>query len=254
MNDLLQHKLCEIVAKHKQSICQDAELCQKLLQNYSQQYPGEVFLLVSVVKEGLAAYLSTSSNNIPKETLLERLSNSLQNNFYITEISARWAIESWAIAVGILIKGEWQPTLSNHISQPKFTKLPQQKLCKIIKDYGLSVCHKHQECETLLLDNCRQNRREVAVIINALKTGVVASLITSSYSHEELIQQLQKNLCLTPETAEWALKIWVKALRIDSIYKKYNHIYRKRDSLQNKSNGLIIPSIASLFIQVPKYR
>jgi len=215
MNDLLQQELCELVNIHGEFLTNEPQKCQNLLNDYSKQHPGDVFVLVSAVKEGVAAQLLNLSKNIPQEVLLGKLSKTLQDNLFLTDKAAQWAVESWAIALGIINKGEWLATSIKNSSQLKLEKTVQQKLCQIIKSYGKSICDESQRCEALLFDYCAQYRQEITLLVNALKEGVAKELLISSYSHKQLAKRLENNLYLNWRAAEWAVKSWAIALGVE---------------------------------------
>jgi hypothetical protein len=45
-------------------------------------------------------------------------------------------------------------------------------LCEIVTQYGQDICDNPQRCGGLLRDFCPQYRKEIAVLIGALKDGV----------------------------------------------------------------------------------
>ena len=51
-------------------------------------------MLVSALREGVAADLLASSDSVPLEVLLARLTKRLQDNLALPEDVARWAVES----------------------------------------------------------------------------------------------------------------------------------------------------------------
>ena len=98
--------------------------------------------------------------------------------------------------------------------------LPRQKLCEIIIQYGQSVYNNPKRCEGLLRDFCGQYRKEIAVLVGALKDGVPDQLQASKNSvpHVILLTQLSKrlqdNLGFSEESATWAVESWALALRV----------------------------------------
>jgi hypothetical protein len=56
--------------------------------------------LVGALKERVAADLLSSSSSVPREVLLARLTKGLCDNLSMTEDAARWAVESWSLALG----------------------------------------------------------------------------------------------------------------------------------------------------------
>ncbi|MGK7874155.1 MAG: hypothetical protein AB4426_12830 [Xenococcaceae cyanobacterium] len=106
--------------------------------------------------------------------------------------------------------------------------IPRQKLQELIATYSHSLCDEPQRCEALLRDFCGQYRREISVLIGALKEGVVKDLITSLGSITSpstipqaillarLTKRLKDNLALTEEAADWGVQSWALALGVIS--------------------------------------
>ena len=98
-------------------------------------------------------------------------------------------------------------------------ELPRQKLCELIGRYGRGLSQEPGRCEGLLRDATRGDyRREVTVLVNALKEGVAAELLSASEGIPitlllaRLTQSLQDHLGLTAEAAHWAVDSWALAL------------------------------------------
>ncbi len=58
--------------------------------------------------------------------------------------------------------------------------LPRQKLRELITQYGRSLCDDPRRCEALLKDYCGQYKREIFVLVSALKNRVAEDLINAS--------------------------------------------------------------------------
>ena len=54
---------------------------------------------------------------------------------------------------------------------------PRQKLRELIMEYGRSLCDDPRRCEALLKDYCGQYKREIFVLVNALRNRVVDDLL-----------------------------------------------------------------------------
>jgi parallel beta-helix repeat protein len=106
MNDLPRQKLCEIIATYGRSICDDPRRCEGLLRDFCGEYKREVSVLVQALKERVAIDLLTSSDGVPREVLLARLMKRLLDNLALAEDAARWAVESWAVALGVISNAE----------------------------------------------------------------------------------------------------------------------------------------------------
>ena len=119
MNDLPRQKLCEIIAKYGQSLCETPRRCEALLRDLCGQYRQEIFVLVSALKEGVATEL-LNSRKIPHEVIQERLTRKLQDHLGLAEEPARWAVDSWALALRVTL----MPTTLGTIPRPIPTPIP----------------------------------------------------------------------------------------------------------------------------------
>jgi len=96
--------------------------------------------------------------------------------------------------------------------------VPCQKLCELLATYGRSLYEDPRLCESLLRDACGQYKREIFVLVSAIREQVVADLAASpeSVPHEVLLPQLTKRLqdtlAFTEEAARWAVEAWALAL------------------------------------------
>ncbi len=106
MNKLPRQKLRAIILQYGRSICDEPQRCEALLRDYCGQYRGEISVLVNALKEKVAANLLSSQNTVPIDILIARLTKQLQNNLYLAEGAARWAVESWAVALGVISEEE----------------------------------------------------------------------------------------------------------------------------------------------------
>lgn len=99
--------------------------------------------------------------------------------------------------------------------------IPKQKLCEIITTYGTVVCSDPRKVEGLLRDYCGEYRREIFVIISAMKERVAEELLAlpKGISLEIQITRLEKrlvdNLALANDAASWAVKTWALALGVE---------------------------------------
>jgi len=104
MNQIPRQKLVELVARFGRDICEDARKCEALLRDVcGDGHRREIFVLVSAVKDRVAADLASFDNGIPPATLIARLSKRLHNNLGIAENLASWSVQSWAMALGVLV-------------------------------------------------------------------------------------------------------------------------------------------------------
>ncbi len=95
---------------------------------------------------------------------------------------------------------------------------PRQKLCELIVEYGRSLCNDPNRCEALLKDYCGKHKREIFVLVSALKKNVTNDLLKSSAGvPQEIVmgrlrKRLADELAMTDEAAHWAVESWALAL------------------------------------------
>jgi hypothetical protein len=102
MNNFPRQQLVTIIAKHGHTLCQDPARCEALLRESCDESLPEVSLLVNALKEQVPLELLSSPNNVPRRILQARLVRRLEENFCLKKDAARWAVDSWALALGLL--------------------------------------------------------------------------------------------------------------------------------------------------------
>lgn len=109
MNDLPRQKLCEIIACYGQSVCDDPKRCEGLLRDFCRgEHRREISVLIGALKEQVPLKLMSSHNSLPRELLLPRLTRQLQDNLALSDDAAIWAVESWALALGVISSAEYE--------------------------------------------------------------------------------------------------------------------------------------------------
>jgi len=97
---------------------------------------------------------------------------------------------------------------------------PRQKLRELIIEYGRSLCDDPRRCEALLKDYCGQYKREIFVLVSALKNRVADDLLKTSASVPQPIllarlnKKLVEELAMTAEAAHWTVESWALALGV----------------------------------------
>ena len=106
MNELPRQKLRGIVARHGPSVARDRRRAEGLLRDCCGAYPREVSVLVSALEEHVAEDLLAATATTPHGVLLARLARRLSDNLALTEAAAVWAVNSWALALGVVSEDE----------------------------------------------------------------------------------------------------------------------------------------------------
>lgn len=98
----VRQKLCEIVARYGAAVGEDPRLLEGLLKDLCGEHRREISVLVAAVRERVPTELSASSDSVPMEALVARLTTRLQDNQGIGDELAVWAVRAWAAALGRL--------------------------------------------------------------------------------------------------------------------------------------------------------
>src|SRR5436305_48214 len=99
MNDLPRQKLAEILAEQGIETAEDARRCKGLLNDKCPQHRKENRALVDAIVEGVVGELRAAVPDESAEALAARLAAKLQEATDLTAEEARWAVESWALAL-----------------------------------------------------------------------------------------------------------------------------------------------------------
>lgn len=102
MNYLPRQQLYKLITTYGRALCDDPRRCEALLKDTCGQYRPEIAVLVGALREGVAADLLASQNNVPQTLLLADLTKRLHNNLALTEDAAKWGVESWALALKVI--------------------------------------------------------------------------------------------------------------------------------------------------------
>src|SRR5712691_2350497 len=135
MQDVPRQMLSDIIARYGHAVCEDPARCVGLLKDrcgaQHQVWQREIFVLVSALRERVAADLLAASEGLPTEALLTRLRQRLEDNLGLKAEIARWAVESWALALGKHLPYE-SPSPSKDITlhQTETTPAPRDTLPK----------------------------------------------------------------------------------------------------------------------------
>jgi hypothetical protein len=102
MNAVARQTLMELVATYGHGLCHDPRRCEGLLRDFCGQYRREIFVLVHAAKAGIAAELLAPPGPTPAPAVIGRLARRLEEDLAFAPDAARWAVESWALALGVL--------------------------------------------------------------------------------------------------------------------------------------------------------
>ena len=125
MIDIPRRKLCEIVSEHGSNVIDNPRRCKALLLDYYGGYKRERNVLLNAVKERIPHDLLHAPNNIPPVVLIARLVRRLADNQAMVEDDARWAVESWALALKVALPKKLDEPISERPDTAMPTPEPQ---------------------------------------------------------------------------------------------------------------------------------
>jgi WD40 repeat protein len=102
MNDLPRRTLSELIARYGPSLSGDPRRTEGLLRDFCGEHKREIFVLVSAAEEQVPADLLALWDSVPHKILLAQLTRRLQDNLALARDAARWGVESWALALGVI--------------------------------------------------------------------------------------------------------------------------------------------------------
>jgi hypothetical protein len=115
MSDVPRQTLRDLIAKYGRDLCSDAGRCEGLLRDLCGSYRREINILVSALEERVPLDLLAAHNSVPRELLLARLTKRLEDQLGLTEEAAQWAVDSWALALGVITDRENEERRRKHV-------------------------------------------------------------------------------------------------------------------------------------------
>ena len=109
----MQEQLCCFIKIHGAAIINDTRRCREMLKELAPEYHRETNLLIIALDQKIVSELVQNNTVIPLPILLDRLALRLHENVGVQKDFARWAVESWVLALGVNQRHEHQRTLPN---------------------------------------------------------------------------------------------------------------------------------------------
>lgn len=106
MNDLPRYTLSRIILEHGRGICDTPKRVEALLRDLSGAHRREINIIIGALEERVAADLLAARSTVPRDVLLARLAARLRDNLAYTPEAARWGVETWAVALGVISEDE----------------------------------------------------------------------------------------------------------------------------------------------------
>lgn len=101
MHDRPRQTLYALVAQYGREVIEDPRRCKALLLDLCATHRQQVNVLIMAQEEQVAADLQAARPDVPLELLLARLTRRLVDHRALAYGAARWAVEAWALALGM---------------------------------------------------------------------------------------------------------------------------------------------------------
>ena len=101
MNDKAAKILISLVARYGTSLASDPLRCEGLLRDTCSRCGREIFVLVNAVRQQVPADLLAPRHTLPPALFRGFLVKRLQDELAFSDEAARWAVETWAAALGV---------------------------------------------------------------------------------------------------------------------------------------------------------
>ncbi|MBN1261901.1 MAG: WD40 repeat domain-containing protein [Anaerolineae bacterium] len=106
MDNLPREKLDFIIKQYGRAVIDEPRRVEALLRDLAGQHKREIFVLVSALEEGITADLVLLGQQLPPQVLFARLARRLQDHRAFDREAALWAVESWALVLGVVEAGD----------------------------------------------------------------------------------------------------------------------------------------------------
>ena len=105
MSDIPRQHLQHLLQEYGREICYQPKRFAPLLRGLCPDHSREINILLGAFREHVAEDLLAEESAPPNDDLFARLAHQVKTRLGISETLARWAVESWALALGVIAEG-----------------------------------------------------------------------------------------------------------------------------------------------------
>jgi formylglycine-generating enzyme required for sulfatase activity len=118
-----RQQLIKMLQQFGQSVCADSKRCEAILRDLCPEHKRETNLLIAALKERVASELLKNETAVSMPLQINQLAQRLHDNLGIAEHFAVWAVESWALALGLIEQAN--PVKAISTASPFSANLPR---------------------------------------------------------------------------------------------------------------------------------
>jgi len=222
-----------LFAAHGSAVHENAR-CRAFLLDILPENKSEVFLLVTAVRQGVVSSLLSDSETANPSTGIWRETHRLIRNCALRLREAKWAVETWALALGVVSPKDLQgpqPVLGR--VDPDLESSVETTLRDLVLIMGPTITDEPRRLGALLNDLESANAVEVFLLRSVLEMGFVRDVDRAVRSGKEnipdsIVDEVVEVLGLRKSAARWALDTWGCALRTQAFPTKHPSLDRSR--------------------------
>ncbi|WP_295392451.1 formylglycine-generating enzyme family protein [uncultured Thiodictyon sp.] len=102
MEPTVRDTLRQLIVQHGRALCDEAPRCETMLRDLCGQHKPEIALLISALQQRVPAALLANAAGLSPLLLVDQLRERLAKELFLTAEAAHWAVETWALALGVI--------------------------------------------------------------------------------------------------------------------------------------------------------
>ena len=231
-----REKLRELIAQYGRSLCDDPRRCGALLKDYCGQYKREIFVLVNALENRIAQELINAPAGIPVTLLFTRLIKRLEDELAMTTEAAQWAMESWALALGVI--DQPFPIVAPSAPQPPLA--PEQSQVAYIQSSNVSSDKLREPLQKI--SNILALINDITDQINllAMNAEIQASMMDEAGCGFALIADKMQRLAEHSSNAIKQIETKIKNIQLSDFFQEISSFAGLINDITNQINNLAI--------------
>jgi len=98
----IRETLCLLLKQYGTELCFSAAKCKMLIMDNCHEQEREINLLITAIELEITSEMLRLKKTMPVTVLLQKLIRWLAHETTVSDEDCRWAVDSWAMALGII--------------------------------------------------------------------------------------------------------------------------------------------------------